>query len=293
MALAARKQPSPPELVEQIRRELDVAGLRVQQAERARAQYAEASVSNPKAQADYRRADDDVRLAQGEVARLKLALASAEERARAVETERITKARAAQIERIEALAAERDQVGHELAAAVKILDEAFRKLIALAREITDALPLGAHDPAACLLSPGSITRALQHEIFRVGSRPHLLGGQDEPDALINLPGGLSPAIELVNAPDRITPFVKALAQASQYLSQIMRTGAAAPTNGGYVEQRVLSATEAKLADLHRRQADLASLTALSADQEKEYAEIVAEVARASAAVEAEKAGAQT
>jgi hypothetical protein len=37
MALAAaRKQPSPPDLVEQIRRELDVAALRVQQAERAR-----------------------------------------------------------------------------------------------------------------------------------------------------------------------------------------------------------------------------------------------------------------
>jgi len=223
MALAAaRKQPSPPDLVEQIRRELDVAALRVQQAERARAQYAEASVTNPKVVADYQRADESVKLAQGEVRRLELALRSAEEQARAA-ADRVAKERTAkQIERIEALAAERDATGAELAVAVKILDETFRKLLALGREITAAWPLGTHDGSSCILTPGSITRALQHEIFRVGSRPRMLGGQDEPDALTHLPGGMSPTLEFINAPNKVVPLVDVLTQASRHLSEILR-----------------------------------------------------------------------
>jgi hypothetical protein len=285
MALAAaRKQPSPPDLVEQIRRELDVAALRVQQAERARVQYAEASVSNPKAQADYRRADDDVKLAQDEVVRLKLALASAEERARAAEAERITKARAAAIERIEALAAERDKIGHEAVAAVKILDEAFRKLISLGLEISNAWPLGAHDGSSCVLTPGAITRALQHELHRM-SRPRLLGGQDENAAAINLPGAMAPTLESINEPNRIVPLVQVLADASRHLSAIMRTGKpAAPTNGTQVEQRPRTDAEIRLSDLLKEQAALASDPA----GEERYQANLTEIAKITAEIEAEK-----
>jgi hypothetical protein len=198
------------------------------------------------------------------------------------ENDRRVKERATEIERIEVLAAERDEVGKELAAAVKILDEAFRKLIALAREITDALPLGTYDPAACLLSPGSITRALQHELHRC-SRPRLLGGMDGPEAGVSLPGALSPSIELINAPDRVTPLVEVLAAASRHLSQSMRTGkAAVPTSGTQVQQRVLTAAETKLADLHRRQAELAERP----DADAEYDAIVKEIAKITAEIEA-------
>jgi hypothetical protein len=282
MALAAaRKQPSPPDLVEQIRRELDVAALRVQQAERARAQYAEASVTNPKVVADYQRADESVKLAQGEVRRLELALRSAEEQARAA-ADRVAKERTAkQIERIEALAAERDATGAELAVAVKILDETFRKLLALGREITAAWPLGTHDGSSCILTPGSITRALQHEIFRVGSRPRMLGGQDEPDALTHLPGGMSPTLEFINAPNKVVPLVDVLTQASRHLSEILRTGKSAP-NGTHtqIEQRPRTDAEIRLAGLLQRQAELSALTSATPDQDREYAEIVAEIAGA-------------
>jgi hypothetical protein len=285
MALAARKQPSPPDLVEQIRRELDVAALRVQQAERARAQYAEASVTNPKAQADYRRADDDVKLAQGEVARLKLALVGAEQQARAAEVDRVAKERAAQIQRVEALLAERDQVAHEAAAAVKILDETFRKLLAIGRDIAAAWPLGAHDGSSCVLTPGSITRALQHEIFRVGSRPHFLGGFDPPDALMHLPGGMSPTLEFINQPNKVTPLVEVLAQASAHLSAIMRTGKAAP-NGAHtqVQQRPRTDAEIRLGDLLKEQAALASDPA----GEERYQANLTEIAKITAEIEAEK-----
>jgi len=204
------------------------------------------------------------------------------------ENDRRVKEQLGRIERIEARLAERDKLGAELAAAVKITDEAFRKLITLGRDIAAAWPLGPHDPAACILSPGAITRALQHEIFRVGSRPHLLGGQDQPDALVHLPGGMSPTLEFINQPNKVTPLVETLAQASRYLSQSMRSGkvTAFATNGAQVEQRQLTAAETKLTDLHKQQAELAN--DFTPEGEEKYRAIVAAVAAAQSEVAMEK-----
>jgi hypothetical protein len=298
MAAPARaaKAPTPAELVDKICKDIDVAELRLAQCLRSQAEYAERSVTDPAVMKDYAEATRSVGLVRDEIGRLKIALAGAQERARQQEAERIAREQSALIERIEKKAAERDKLGAELAAAVKIMDEAFRKLITLGRDIAAAWPLGVHDGSACVLTPGAITRALQHEIFRVGSRPHLLGGQDQPDALVHLPGGMSPTLEFINQPDKVTPLVETLAQASRYLSEIMRTGKAtapAATNGAQVEQRQLTAAESKLASLHRRQSELASLPSPTAQQETEYTAVVAEVAKIATAIEAEKAGAQS
>jgi hypothetical protein len=235
---------------------------------------------------------DDLRsLARGHEDKIKLL----EDEAARELAERQVKEKAALIGRIEKKLAERDRAGAELAAAVKIMDDAFRKLIALGRDITAAWPLGPHDPAACILSPGAITRALQHEIFRVGSRPHLLGGQDKPDNLVHLPGGMSPAINLINSPDRVMPLIEVLAQATRHASATMHTGKAAAvvTNGAQVEHRQLSATESRLAGLHRRLAELGALPSPTPDEDREYTAVVAEVAKITSAIEAEKAGAQS
>jgi len=280
MAVAARKQPSPAE----IKREIDVATLRLQQAERARVQYAEASVTNPKEIANYRRADEDVKLAQGEITRLGMALRSAEERARAADAERVAKDRAAQIDRIEEKLAARDQVGAELAAAVKIADEAFHKLITIGRDIAAELPSPV-DPATCLLSVSAIVRATQHELFRVGRKPRLYGGQDE-IGVADFPGGAAPSITVLNEPGKVPALTEELAAASGYLLRALRSGGAIVTPA---TSRPLSAAESQLADLHRRQAELAE----SPDADAEYAAIVNEIAALSAEIEAEKAGAQS
>jgi hypothetical protein len=291
MAAPARaaKAPTPAELVDKICKDIDVAELRLAQCLRSQAEYAERSVTDPAVMKDYAEATRSVGLVRDEIGRLKIALAGAQERARQQEAERIAREQSALIERIEKKAAERDKLGAELAAAVKIMDEAFRKLITLGRDIAAAWPLGVHDGPACVLTPGAITRALQHEIFRVGSRPHLLGGQDQPDALVHLPGGMSPTLEFINQPNKVTPLVETLAQASRYLSQSMRSGkvTAFATNGAQVEQRPRTDAEMRFAALHKRQAELAE----KPDADAEYAAVVKEIAALGVEIEAEK-GAQ-
>jgi hypothetical protein len=288
MAFTARNK-QPAELVERIRKDIDVAELRLAQCLRAQAEYAERSVTDQTAVKAYDEATRNVGLVRDEIARLKLALVAAQERARQADAERVAKARAANIQRVEALLAKRDQVGAELAAAVKIVDEMFRSLLALGRDIAAAWPLGPHDGSSCILTPGSITRALQHEIFRVGSRPRMLGGQDEPDALTHLPGGMSPTLEFINQPNKVVPLVDVLTLASQHFIEIMRTGKVTP-NGTHtqIEQRPRTDAEIRLSDLLKEQAALASDPA----GEERYQANLTEIAKITAEIEAEKAGVQ-
>jgi hypothetical protein len=127
------------------------------------------------------------------------------------------------IGRIEKKLAERDAAGAELQAAITKCDELFRKMIQLGRAIDAAWNWQPHDRPACLLPGGAVLTALQHEVYRVGARPRLLGGQDGTDAL-DFPGGACPRIEWRGLPDRITPLVDVLKAASATASAIMRSG---------------------------------------------------------------------
>jgi hypothetical protein len=231
---------------------------------------------------------DDLRsLARGHEDKIKLL----ENEAARELAERQVKEQAALIGRIEKKIAERDRAGADATAAIKALDDAFRRLIDVGRDIRAGWPLAPSDGISCVLTPGSIVRLLENELFRLGSRPQFLGGQDKAGAGLHLPGAKSPTLEFINQPDKVTPLTEVLAQASRYLSGIMRTGKAtapAATNGGaQVEQRPRTDAETRFAALHKRQAELAE----KPDADAEYAAVVKEIAALGVEIEAEK-GAQ-
>jgi hypothetical protein len=297
MALAARKQntPTPAELVERIGKDLGVAELRLAQCERARAEFAEASVSDPSVVEKYNEATRSVELARGEIDRLKIAFASAEEKARAAEAERIAREKLGLIDRIEAKFGERDSAVAELADAVKQADALFRRVCSLSREVDSAWPWQPHDRVAIGLPPGSILQALRHEIFRVGGRPHLLGGQDrDPEAGLDYPGGISPKLELKGTPHLVRPMVDVFREAAECASGIMRTGRS--TSGATIsfttpeagvpaalrkDPPPLTPAQQRLAELLRRQAELAAADP-SPENEAAYQDCVSQIADAQA-----------
>jgi hypothetical protein len=197
------------------------------------------------------------------------------------------------IERIEWKLTERDAAAAELQAAIEGADKAFRKMINLARDVRAAWPWAAHDLPPMLIGEAAIVAAVKHELFRVGARPALGGGQDKPGSTISFPGGVAPRIELVGSPGSVAPLGEIARGSTALASQIMRTGKStgvitAPA-GNEPTPRQRTAAEEKLASLHKRQSELAADPA-SSDQE--YEQLVNEIVVAAAAVDAEKRGAQ-
>jgi hypothetical protein len=236
-------------------------------------------------------ADDLRRLARGYEDKIGLLEAEAEREA----NERRVKEKLGLIERIERKLAERDAAAAELQTAIEQADKAFRKLINLARDVRAAWPWAAHDLSPALLADAAIVAAVKHELFRCGGRPALGGGQDKPGSTINFPGGVSPRLELTGMPDRVTPLSAVAREASALASTVMRSGkstGAIPVqvvNGNELAPRQRTAAEEQLAALHKRQAELAADP--NAD-EAVYQSVVAEIAVAAAAVDAERTGAQ-
>jgi hypothetical protein len=294
-APAARKQNTPAELVERIRKDLDVAELRLAQCERARTEFAEASITDPDAVAKFEEARRSVEIARGEIDRLKTAFESAQEKARAAEAERLAKDRAVHIEAVEAKLGERTTAVAELADAVKQADTLFRRVCSLSREVDSAWAWQPHDRVAIGLPPGSILQTLRHEIFRVGGRPHLLGGQDrDPEAGIDYPGGQSPTLELKGTPHLVKPMVEVFREAAECASGIMRTGKS--TSGATMafttpetgvpaalrkDKPPLTPAQQRLAELLRRQAELAAADP-SPENEAAYQDCVSQIAAAQA-----------
>lgn len=191
------------------------------------------------------------------------------------EAERQAKEKAEQIERVEALLSERDAVGAELAAAIAKADELFRKTIELSKAADAAWPFPTADRIPCLLLSGSILVALQHEIYRVGARPLLYGGQDrERGTELSLPGGKSPSHELTGVPSKIPPLVEVLKAGSAHASAIMR-GARAPTPPR-AEQLERTPTQTRLAALLAEQNRLG--TDDSPEGEQRYQAVISEIA---------------
>jgi hypothetical protein len=194
-------------------------------------------------------------------------------------------------------------------------------VIAIGHDLQAAWEWQPHNLPPLLLTPNSIAAALTHEMFRVGHRVRLYGGQDNDETVITFPGAKSPRIELVGRPDLVKPLVDVLKQATGLASDILRggrsTSAPAPehvetsphhdgggggakidaaakepvaANGHAVEAvPSLTASEQKLASLLKRQAELA---ADPATDEAVYQGVVSEIAAAAAAVDAER-GAQS
>jgi hypothetical protein len=242
------------------------------------------------------------RLARGYCDKIALLEAEAERQ----EAERRVREHASLIGRIEKKLAERDAAGAELQTAITKCDELFRRMVGLSRAIDTAWPWPASDRPPLLLPPGAIRAAIEHELFRVGARPMLLGGQDQDGAGLNFPGGKCPKLEWTGVPDHIPALTAVLREASQHASRLMRSGKntaghdfAAPaaavaklTNGAAAHPVILPASppastepppadnrtpaQARLAALLQKQAELANDD--TPGGEEAYRAVVAEIA---------------
>jgi hypothetical protein len=236
------------------------------------------------------------RLADGHRDKIKLL----QDAARTEEQERRAKEKTGLIERIEKKLAARDSAGKELADAVAAADRAFRKLIDVGLEVTAAWNWPASNVPACLLSHAAVTHALQAEMYRVGGRPMLGGGQvEEKHAGIHFPGAKVPRHELTHLREKIVPLVAVLAEATAHASNILRgkqlsaqvdvfMSAPAPAMNGNAVTRI-TAQEAlgKLVERQKQMVEGASV------DEVEYKRLIDQIAEAQAAVSAEQAtGAQ-
>jgi hypothetical protein len=208
------------------------------------------------------------------------------------EAERRIKAKEGLIQRIEKKAGEeRRAAALEIAEGIAKADAGLRRLIDLARDIQAAWPWQGHELAPCLLAPSVIVRAIQHEIYRIGARPLLYGGQDRFGAGIHFPGGESPHINLTGTPDRIKPLVSEMADASSLVSRILRgKGAANPPVAPVAlvaeGDRKLTPAQAEMDRLLKRQNELAQ--DISPEGEVAYRAVVDAIALQAALVEAEK-----
>jgi hypothetical protein len=142
-------------------------------------------------------------------------------------------------------------------------------------------------------------------LYRVSAVPLLGGGMDQGKLLAgyHFPGAKAPTLQFIALPEAILPLTDALRSAAEQGSAVMRgkapaapvvasAAASAPSSNGQVADASRTPTQERLADLYKRQMTLASLATMSPEQEREYGEVVAEIAQASAAVEGEKLGAQ-
>jgi hypothetical protein len=292
MAVAARKQPASPSAASRI----EVAQAALEESNRKLVQLHE------QRNAALLRDDNGAAVQFGiELANLRLAARAEEDKigllkaeAAREEQERKDKEREAQIGKIEKLLAARDSAGKELADAVAAADRAFRRLIDIGVEVQAAWNWPASEVPAILASHAAITHALTHELYRVGSRPMVGGGQIEPHGIhagVHFPGAKVPH-ELVNLPERIPALTAVLQQATEHASNIMRgkrpsvEDASMSTPASSVNGMLLTTAQERLAGLWKRQAELSKDVSVAGEQE--YARVVAEIAVAQAELDAEQ-----
>jgi len=231
-------------------------------------------------------------LADGYADKIKLLQAEAEREANA----RRTREQEALIGRVEKKFAERDRIGAELADLIPQLNTRFRRMIELGREIAAAWPWPVGDALSLAIGRDQITNAISHELFRQTATPMLGGGMDvgRPNAGLRFPGSKSPSFAEINLPESVMPLTDVLRLASEHGSNVMRgrTTVAAvsvpgPTNG-HASERPRSPATIRLAELLKRQAELAALPTMTASDDMAYAEVVQQISIAQSELEAEK-----
>jgi hypothetical protein len=240
------------------------------------------------------------------IANLKLSARAEEDRIallreRAAEEERARKAKEkeALVGKIEKKLAGRDAAGKELASALAAADRAFRKLIDIGAEVQALWSWPPSDIPAILLSPAAIAHALSGELYRVGARPRVGGGQIEPHGVhagVTFPGAKPPRHDLVNLPERIPALTAILQQATAHGSAIMRgmrpaevevpVSAPAPATSGGDAPVQRSDAERRKSDLHVQMAKLAE--DVTPAGEAEYLRVVGELAQVEAELAAQK-----
>ena len=214
--------------------------------------------------------------------------------------ERRVREREGLIKKIEKRLAERDSAGAELADAIAAADRAFRKLIDIGVEVQAAWSWPASDVPAILASHSAISAALSHEIYRIGGRPMVGGGQVEPHGIhagVHFPGGRVPRYELTHLQERIPSLTAALQQATAHASSILRgkrpsaspdiaapAPAPVPVTNGDGEPVQRSEAEQRRGHLLRRMAVLSE----DSTRESEYDAVVAALVKVDAEIAAEK-----
>jgi len=206
------------------------------------------------------------------------------------ENERRVKEKATLIERIEKRLGERHAAALEIAEGIKMADAALRRLIDLARDVQAAWPWANHNLVPTLLAPCAILTAIEHEIYRQGARPVLGGGMDKFGAGINFPGGKPTRLELAGMPQAIKPLADLMQEASDLASAIMRgktsDAVVAPVAVVAESDRQRTPAQVEMAKLLQRQLELSADP--TEEGERQYKEVVEQIAEVSQRVESEK-----
>jgi len=206
------------------------------------------------------------------------------------ENERRVREKASLIERIEKRLSQRHAAALEIAEGIKMADAGLRKLIDIARDSQAAWSWQASDLAPTLLAPSAIISAIEREIYRQGARPVLGGGMDKFGAGINFPGGKPTRIELAGMPQAIKPLADLMQEATNLAAATMRAktsnAVVAPVAMIAEADRQRTPAQAEMAKLLQRQNELSADP--TEEGERQYKEVVAQIAEVSQRVENEK-----
>src|SRR5262245_51397424 len=241
------------------------------------------------------RLDDKIKRLEAVAARHRERVALLEQEAKETEARKRAAGKQDLIARIEKrLGEDRQNAVADITAGITQADRGLRKLIDIAHAVQAAWPWQMSDLGPTLLGPSAIVAALTHELYRLGGRPLLLGGQDKRfGAGISFPGGKSPRLELAGLPENITPLATVMAEATTLASQVMRSGrslTAAPLTAETLAEgdrdRQRTPAQLELATLLQRQNQLAADT--SPEGEAAYPACVTEIARVQSLIEVNK-----
>ena len=214
------------------------------------------------------------------------------EQAESEENDRRVRQQQELIERNEAKFAERDKVAAELQATIAQTVKQFRHILDLNTQLRAAWPFTTSDYGACVLTEPGVIAFLQHEIFRVGTKPRLYGGADKPPHYPSFPGAESPRIELAGTPHLVKPMTDAFKESSAVASQIMRTGKHMSPSDPPVQIPAAQPEQPRTPEQERLSKLLAKANTLANDVtlESEYHAIMVEIVAAQDAVNASTQG---
>src|SRR5262249_50706021 len=124
----------------------------------------------------------------------------------------VVKRKQEQILRIEKKLVERDAVAAELQRHLGAAKQGVRKGSGLSEQVLPTWSFASADIAAGLLTGPTLATAVATELFRVGARPRLLGGQEEKYE-VDFPGGRCPDHRLLGLPKQLPELSVKLRQA--------------------------------------------------------------------------------
>jgi hypothetical protein len=210
------------------------------------------------------------------------------EEIRKQEVAAVIKQKEAKIARIERTLAGSIETARELEQTIGRAIELFHAIVKKRVETLPVFQLGdsevalatnSHEGAA--LTASSVAALLSFELFRQGHR--VVTVSDVPVTEPSWPKPLCPRMDLQLTPEKIPSLSTALARASRYAVSLMR-GGRAPSLLAETPGETRSPAQVKLADLLKRQAELAA----DPSREAEYMELMKEITTLTDTTEAER-----